>query len=240
MSNQSKTVSMAMIILFLAFIVVYVVFYQIHGKALDRLFVGNTNSSVEWTKIKEDASLDPWSESLDISESLDAKDGTGDLWLEELLGVLYSNTSEWDATQDLEPIGSASTDTVPLMFPDGVKMLSGTEMFFGVVDAIDLLDLQPKYILKDYKDIYYARLEKYPLWIKSLVQLLWWTVYMMNTEKEILENQLFGERVTYINLPEYKNILVMMIVEFQNETRLLQIPYPKYHHSKEYLKTLFI
>ncbi len=234
MSNQSKVVSMAMIILFLAFIVVYVLFYQIHGKVLSSLFVSTHSETTENEPIPNP--------SLTIlsGEKSDADQLAQKMGVEELLWALYSNTAGWDAIQDSEPIGSASTEIVPGTIQQHIEILSGTEMFFGVVEAVDLLDLQPQYLLKDYKDIYYARLDKYPIGLKSLVQLLGWNLYQMTTEKEIIENVLFGDKITYVNLPEYKNILVIMIIELKGEVWLLQIPYPKYHHSKEYLKTLFI
>ncbi len=225
---------MAMIILFLAFIVVYVLFYQIHGKVLDSLFIANHSETTDFEPIPN-PSLTILSGNKSDVDQLSQKMG-----VEELLWALYSNTSGWDAIQDLEPIGSASTEIVPGIIQQHIEILSGTEMFFGVVEAVDLLDLQPQYLLKDYKDIYYARLDNYPIGLKSLVQLLGWNLYQMTTEKEIIENVLFGDRITYINLPEYKNILVIMIIELKGEVWLLQIPYPKYHHSKEYLKTLFI
>ena len=62
----------------------------------------------------------------------------------------------------------------------------------------------------------------------------------MVTEKEILQNQLFGDRVSYINLSMFKDIRVLMVIEIDGEVWLLQIPADKYHQSKAYLTSLFI
>jgi hypothetical protein len=62
----------------------------------------------------------------------------------------------------------------------------------------------------------------------------------MVTESEILQNQLFGERVSYINLSPFKDVWVLMVIEFNGDVWLLQIPADKYHQSKNYLKSLFI
>ena len=62
----------------------------------------------------------------------------------------------------------------------------------------------------------------------------------MVTESEILKNQLFGDKVSYINLSMFKDVRVLMVVEIDGETWLLQIPADKYHYSKDYLKSLFI
>jgi hypothetical protein len=62
----------------------------------------------------------------------------------------------------------------------------------------------------------------------------------MVTEAEILQNQLFGEKVSYINMSVFKDIWVIMVIKIDGEIRLLQIPADKYHYSKDYLKSLFI
>ena len=62
----------------------------------------------------------------------------------------------------------------------------------------------------------------------------------MVTEAEILQNQLFGDRVSYINLSMFKDIRVLMVIEIDGDVWLLQIPVDKYHNSKDYLKSLFI
>jgi hypothetical protein len=65
-------------------------------------------------------------------------------------------------------------------------------------------------------------------------------VYEMVTETEILQNQLFGDRVSYINLSMFKDVRVMMVIKIDGDVWLLQIPSTKYHQSKDYLKSLFI
>ncbi len=62
----------------------------------------------------------------------------------------------------------------------------------------------------------------------------------MVTEAEILQNQLFGDKISYINLSMFRDIRVLMVIEIDDEVWLLQIPADKYHQSKDYLKSLFI
>jgi len=45
---------------------------------------------------------------------------------------------------------------------------------------------------------------------------------------------------TFINIPEYKNKKVLMLLEVDNGSWLLAIDYSIYHQVKPYLKTLFI
>jgi hypothetical protein len=62
----------------------------------------------------------------------------------------------------------------------------------------------------------------------------------MNTESEILANKMFGNKVTYINIPDYANKKVLMLIDVNNQSRLLAVDYPIYHASKSYLQSLFI
>jgi hypothetical protein len=95
------------------------------------------------------------------------------------------------------------------------------------------------YALRDSKNIYFTRIEKEPD-LSSIARSLGGTLYTMNTETEIVKNQLFGKRITFINLPEYKDRLVLMYAEVGQEKRLLQISFNIYHQSKRYLQDLFI
>jgi hypothetical protein len=51
---------------------------------------------------------------------------------------------------------------------------------------------------------------------------------------------LFGEKIMFINIPEYKDKIVLMILYIDQDVWLLQIDYNVYHKSKNYLKSLFI
>ncbi len=62
----------------------------------------------------------------------------------------------------------------------------------------------------------------------------------MATEQELIQNKLFGNKVVYLNLPEYKDKQVIMLVYMDDGIRLIQIEYALYHKSKAYLKSLFI
>ena len=88
--------------------------------------------------------------------------------------------------------------------------------------------------------MYYAFFQKEPLQVKKTVQQLNGNIHTIASEADLLKNQLFGKKVMYINLPEYKDKLVLMLVEVRGNYRFLQIPYKDYHKSKSYLKSLFI
>jgi len=131
-----------------------------------------------------------------------------------------------------------STSSVSLTSTN-VKLLPGTTEYFGTLDIVSILWEKPKYTLQDSKGNYFAYYGDHLNFIET-VETLGWNVYEMVTESEILQNQLFGDRVSYINLSMFKNVWVIMVIRIDEDIRLLQVPYNKYHYSKDYLKSLFI
>ena len=119
------------------------------------------------------------------------------------------------------------------------KMLPGTTEYFGVLDIVSILGQKPEFTLQDSKGNYFVYYGNH-LDFAQTVRALGWNVYEMVTEREILQNQLFGDRVSYINLSMFKDVRVMMVIEIDGDVWLLQVPTTKYHQSKDYLKSLFI
>jgi hypothetical protein len=54
----------------------------------------------------------------------------------------------------------------------------------------------------------------------------------------MIENNLPGQRMTFINLPEYKGKLVVMVVNIDQYSWIIQIPTKIYHQSKDTLKNI--
>jgi hypothetical protein len=121
-----------------------------------------------------------------------------------------------------------------------LRLLSGTSQFFGILDIVDVLGVQPNYTLQDTKGNYFASYGEKGLDFVRTVQQLGGNVYTMATESEILSNQLFGDKVSFINMAVFKDRLVLMVIEIEGETWLIQVPATSYHTSKSYLKSLFI
>ncbi len=123
--------------------------------------------------------------------------------------------------------------------PTNAEMLPGTTEYLGTLDIVSILGQKPKITLQDSKWNYFAYYGNH-LDFAETIETLWWNVYKMVTESEILQNQLFGDRVSYINLSSFKDVRVIMVIEIDEDVWLLQIPADKYHQSKDYLKSLFI
>lgn len=107
------------------------------------------------------------------------------------------------------------------------------------MDSLEVLGLDPEYILKGQREIYFAYFAEQPSTLKKTVQQLGGNIFSLTSEADLLKNGLFGDRVDYINLPEYKDKLVVMLIKVNDELWLIQIPYKHYHQSKTYLKSLF-
>lgn len=121
-----------------------------------------------------------------------------------------------------------------------VELLPGTSQYQGSLDIIDVLGSSPDYILQDSRRNYFASYGMKEWDFVGKVQQLGGNVYVMATENEILKNDLFGDKVSFINMLAFKDKWVVMVIEIEGKTRLLQIPAENYHSSKAYLKSLFI
>jgi hypothetical protein len=118
--------------------------------------------------------------------------------------------------------------------------LSGTILFYGELSIIKQLGITPQYILRDNKNIHYIFLwtgNRYDF--GSIARWLWGNIVQLTTQAQIKENKLFGDRITFINLPEYQWKTVHMVVETNNQQRLIRIDFKIYHKSKKYLIDMF-
>ena len=105
---------------------------------------------------------------------------------------------------------------------------------------IEKLGIKYAYALIDQQNTYYINLGNSTYDIASITRKLGGSVYELKTEADINQNKLFGTKVTFINLPEYKDQKVVMIISWKGESWLIWIDYALYHKSKSYIKSLFI
>ena len=77
--------------------------------------------------------------------------------------------------------------------------------------------------------------------ITPTILALWGNIVEISDENSINQNQLFGDKIRFINLPEYKEIKVLMIVHFadRNHTWFLQIDHDTYYAKKAELGEIF-
>ena len=220
-NSESQTVRWSTIVLCASFLLVYLVLYYVKWDVFKWW-----NEVVEnnwWLTVSEITSEIDYS--MKINSWDESKITISNTWTETPSITISENNNVWDT----------SHSTVSEMI-----VLSWTHSFYGSLDFVDLLWISYKYALKDEKWIYFLNMDWYTYDFSDIARKLWWNLYIMNTESEILANKMFGKKVTYINIPEYANKKVLMLIDVNNQSRLVAIDYSLYHQSKSYLQSLFI
>ena len=225
MIENKKVITCSLIVLFLSLSMVYSLTYMKKAslfKAVEK----------KWNEITTQASIenqDTWSTTTNV-DTLKSNEKINSDWTVSLWG---STKSSWVSNSNTQTPSKTTTDST------NVKMLPGTTEYFGVLDIVSILWEKPEFTLQDSKVNYFAYYWNHLNFVPT-VNALGGNVYEMVTETEILQNQLFGDRVSYINLSMFKDIRVLMVIQIDGDVWLLQVPADKYHYSKDYLKSLFI
>jgi hypothetical protein len=167
-------------------------------------------------------------------------------WDEQTV-LTYQNTDDQETIQTNNETWTLTVSPTPTKQPNtwtnktwSINILSWTTLFYGKIDAIEKIGIDYDYALKDTKWIYYINIWSSTYDFDDIARKLWWTTYKITTEQEMLKNKLFGDKVTYINLPEYKWKKVLMLVYINKSIRLIEVETQLYYKSKWYLKSLFI
>jgi len=123
--------------------------------------------------------------------------------------------------------------------PEQIVILPWTQKHIGQIASLQKLGIEYQYILKDDKDIYYVSLGETDQNRWQIARSFEGNIFEIITQAEINKNNLFGESVTYINIPQYQNDIVLMVIYHEGEQRLIQVDYDIYHESKEHMKKHF-
>jgi len=234
MIENKKVISRSLIFLFLSLSLVYSLTYMKKTEIFRNVAkIWDEIPNKTWTW--DDNKWNTWSDQKDLinlSDSYTTPTNTSNDY-EDLYPTNWVNNLNTQNKNTYESTSSVSLTST------NVKLLPGTTEYFGTLDIVSILWEKPKYTLQDSKGNYFAYYGDHLNFIET-VETLGWNVYEMVTESEILQNQLFGDRVSYINLSMFKNVWVIMVIRIDEDIRLLQVPYNKYHYSKDYLKSLFI
>ena len=244
-NNESNTVKWSIVVLCVSLSLIYVVLYYVKWDIFkwtwnEVLAMNNTWLTVSEISNEQDFSMrtDTWNidEPSQTSWLFNHSDWSvnSDVWN---TNVEVSN-NQWGLTIiDLSNPNSNSSSNNSL---SEMVVLRWTHTYYGDLDFVNLLWISYKYALTDSKWIYYLNMDGYTYDFSDIARKLWWNLYIMNTESEILANKMFGNKVTYINIPDYANKKVLMLIDVNNQSRLLAVDYSIYHQSKSYLQSLFI
>lgn len=208
--SDTKIVKSSIIVLVVCILLVYALFYQI-----------------KWNKLVDN-----------MSEELNSQTPNIKIYMKDWENVEEIISSGEKSQVTIDKSGYINDDIAYSGLE--INYLSWTQLYYWILESVEKLWISYEYILKDDKNIYYIMLWKNNYDLVDIARKLGWSIYTINTEQEILKNQLFGEKVVFVNIPEYKNKLVLMLVDVNNQNWLLEIKYDLYHKSKPYLKSLFI
>ena len=230
MIENKKVINRSLVVLFLSLSIVYSLTYQKKQSVFKSTRTNLNEITNQAGILNQNWSIVPDSVNL-TKDSADTKTKK----MSESVS-LWGNKSSWATNSNIQ----ASNDSVSANVNSvDAKILPGTTEYFGTLDIVSILWEKPKFTLQDARWNYFAYYGDHLDFVKT-VQTLGWDVYEMVTETEIVGNQLFGDRVSYINLSMFRDIWVLMVIEIDGDVWLLQVPADKYHYSKVYLKSLFI
>ena len=238
---ESNTVRWSIVVLCVSLSLVYVVLYYVKWDVFkwtwnEVVAMNNTWLTVSEIDNSQDYSMkaDTWN--IDVPSQTTWLFNHSDSSNVQEVNNNTSSNNQWSLTIiDLSNPNNSDTTTLSEMV-----VLRWTHTYYWDLDFVNLLWISYKYALKDDKWIYYLNMDGYTYDFSDIARKLWWNLYIMNTESEILANKMFGNKVTYINIPDYANKKVLMLVDVNNQSRLLAVDYSIYHQSKSYLQSLFI
>lgn len=229
--SQAVTWSVAVLCatLLLVYVVQYFVKWDIRKQSLTSCDEIDWNTWVVLSQLPWNSDMsDAWNEN-GWNYFMDSLN-TGTNWIWNTWKVIQII---WDTGDIVNMYTGGSDDSSMLILP-------GTKTYYWTMNFVEKLWINYKYALTDDKWIFYLNMWDYKYDFSDIIRKLWWNLYIMNTEQEILQNEMFGDKVTYINVPEYKNKTVLILLDINNQSWLLAIDYSIYHQVKSYLKSLFI
>lgn len=226
--TESQNIKRSMIVLSLSLVLVYIVLYYAKGD----LWTNDVNLSIPttWSVVISELNNDN-----DINIKIENNEASVESWITDESSILT-----WNRKSESSVAKIKKTDSDYIEYNDDNKLLSGTHTYYWELDFVETLWISYNYALKDDKNIYYVNMWEYDYDFSDIVRKLKGSLYVMNTEQELIANSMFGDKVTYINIPEYKNQKVLILLEVNDQSWLLAIDYAIYHQVKPYLKTLFI
>ena len=230
---ESQTVRWAVIVLSVSLLLVYVVLYYVKWDLWKKDL--NTSQNTWDIVIKE---IENWYPPENYSTWIEMETNT---WINNLVG---NQNITWTTKSSYIWINTTWTSVTGTVLQDddieNMIILSGTKTYYGELDFVDKMWISYSYVLIDQKWIYYLNMWGHKYDFSDIARKLKWNLYVMNTDQELIANSLFGDKITFINIPEYKNKKVLFLLDINNQSWLLAIDYKIYHQVKPYLKSLFI
>ncbi|MEF2175153.1 MAG: hypothetical protein V3575_01670 [Candidatus Absconditabacteria bacterium] len=224
MFKTNKVVVLSVLILVCALIVLYVLFFKVkYPKLKDEIAqVVKKEYQLEMEKMASEQTPCPVIETQPID-------------------TLNTNNDQLQDISSIEVDEDILLDDELFDIENTINILPGTIIYTGNLEIVNELGLTVNYILTDNNQIYYVNLNPDINDLEYKVQSLGGNLNHILDKEILTKNLLFGDSVTYINLPDYNKKKVNMIVRYEliGDIWLIQIDYDKYYNLKSYLQEIF-
>lgn len=225
-----------MMLLFLALMIVYVVWYQVKWNEVKKT-IQPQNSWSDIQILNKSWEVISTIDSIFDDTAIPTDDETGSTTITTGNTINKTGATTKNKTWTISSISKVTTGTMTKN--STIKLLSGTSIYYWSIAVIEKLGIKYQYALADEKWIRYIYLGTPSYDFASIARALKGNLYTLTTEQDLIQNQLFGNKVVFINLPEYKDKQVLMLLYLNDGIRLVQMEYSLYHKSKAYIKSLF-
>ena len=235
-TKEQKILRFSMMLLFLALMIVYVVWYQVKWNEVKKT-IQPQNSWSDIQILNKSWEVISTIDSILEDTTIPTGDETGSTIITTGNTINKTGTTTQNKTWTISSISKVTTGTMTKN--STIKLLSGTSIYYWSIAVIEKLGIKYQYALADEKWIRYIYLGTPSYDFASIARALKGNLYTLTTEQDLIQNQLFGNKVVFINLPEYKDKQVLMLLYLNDGIRLVQMEYSLYHKSKAYIKSLF-
>lgn len=156
--------------------------------------------------------------------------------------ILTWVVNTWDNELDNDMTIDDDTSFLDEVLWTGVtQILSGTELYYWGIDTLKTLWVRYEYILKDETyDILYAYMWADKTYnITSLVKSVWWKTIEIYARNDIINNLYFGDRVTFVEMPQQPATVTSLFVRLWNELWFIQDLSGQYKKHKKHIRSVF-
>ena len=171
-------------------------------------------------------------------------------------GSISASTSTWDAlswdTYTLSVPENQTDETLTLDNEDDsflnevlwwwvYNIMSWTKLYYGSLDIFKTLGIRYEYILKDnLYDIFYVYIGKWKTYnLSDLTRSLWWKTVEIYAKNDIINNLYFGDRVTFIELPQTPTSITSLFVRMGDDLWFIQDVTGEYKKHKRHIRQIF-
>lgn len=240
-THDIKTIKRWLILLWASIALVYFVYLSLHADRVRSLWYDLITAT--WSGSSYTNEVDKPSDDVD-NVDLPGKD------LDD--SVLNDNNTKtqdtFQDTQDDDAIDAFSTKPLPNTNHDThttgfakslTQSFEGMKLRNGKHEIIQKLWLRYQYALKDDDDMYFFFLWSKFYDFRLILEELWWNVVEITNQKDILDNWLSADQITYLKLSAYKNQTLMIVLQQWPDKWLVVVPHRLYYKKKSLIKTLF-